>query len=94
MTAIVADYQGLMFANFLLEIASHGFMVISNGPIKLDKLGATSKVVELIKSIDWVTTNTEVSKYGPIETNNIAVAGQSCGGLNAVCLTASIHSRL
>jgi hypothetical protein len=43
---------GMMFANFLSEIASHGFMVISNGGMKPENIGATTKYPELIKAID------------------------------------------
>jgi hypothetical protein len=76
---------GTMFANFLNEIASYGYMVIANGPIEHGgKLGNTSRTIEVTKSIDWVTTNPAVQKYGNIDTKNIAVAGQSCGGENAV----------
>lgn len=77
---------GTMFANFLAELASYGFMVIANGKIEHNgQLGATTRESELIKSIDWVTKSPEAKKHGNIDSKNIAIAGQSCGGLNAVC---------
>jgi hypothetical protein len=42
-----------MFANFHNEIASHGFMIVANGPIKGGVTGFTTDK-ELTKSIDWV----------------------------------------
>jgi hypothetical protein len=39
-----------------------------------------------IKSIDWVTTSIDAKKYGDIDVSKLAVAGQSCGGLEAVRL--------
>jgi Chlorophyllase enzyme len=77
---------GMMFANFLAEIASHGFMVISNGAVKPKNIGATTKTTELIKAIDWVTNNSAVTAYGNVDPSVLAVAGQSCGGVNAVSL--------
>jgi hypothetical protein len=43
---------GMMFANFLSEIASHGFIVISNGGMKPTNMGSTTKYPEQIKAID------------------------------------------
>jgi hypothetical protein len=42
-----------MFANFHNEIASHGFMIVANGPIKGGVTGFTTDK-ELTKAIDWV----------------------------------------
>ncbi|RDI83005.1 hypothetical protein Vi05172_g7022 [Venturia inaequalis] len=76
---------GTMFANFLNEVASHGFMIIANGPDKGAQLSGQTTYKELIQSIDWVTTNPAAKKYGDIDVSKLAVAGQSCGGLEAVC---------
>jgi hypothetical protein len=76
---------GQMYANFLSEIASHGYMVIANGRIDTGgKLYPSTRDSELIKSIDWATTNPAARQYGNLDTKAISVAGQSCGGLNAV----------
>lgn len=75
---------GTMFENFLNEITSYGYMIIANGPIKHNgKLGATTYSTELIKSMDWIMKNPK-PKGVPydIDTKSIAIAGQSCGGVN------------
>ncbi|KAF2402647.1 hypothetical protein EJ06DRAFT_473443 [Trichodelitschia bisporula] len=74
---------GTMFANFLNEIASHGFFIVSNGAAKGGLGGGMTTYKELIKAMDWVTTNPAVKKYGDIDIHNIAVSGQSCGGMEA-----------
>jgi hypothetical protein len=75
---------GTMFANFLNEIASHGFMIVANGPAKGAQLSGQTTYKDLIKAIDWVTTSPEAKKYGDIDVSRLAVSGQSCGGLEAV----------
>jgi hypothetical protein len=69
---------GLMFQNFLTEIASHGWMVIASGP-PTGQLTVQSKVSDLTKAIDWVVK----AKLGDVDTSRLAVSGQSCGGLEA-----------
>jgi hypothetical protein len=71
--------NGAMFANFLTEIASYGYVVIANG--KTSGLGQ-SKVSQMKESIDWVMID-GASKYGTIDKDKIVAAGQSCGGLEA-----------
>jgi Chlorophyllase enzyme len=71
---------GTMFQNFLTEVASHGFLVVANGePVGL----SMTNYRDLITSIDWVTSNPAAKKYGNIDLGNIAIAGQSCGGMEA-----------
>jgi dienelactone hydrolase len=41
-----------------------------------------SKVSQMAESIDWVMKG-GAAKYGDIDTEKIAAAGQSCGGLEA-----------
>jgi hypothetical protein len=74
---------GTMFANFLNEIASHGFVIVANGAVKTGNMGQT-KYTDLIKGLDWVTKNPAAKKYGDLDLTKIAVGGQSCGGLEAV----------
>jgi hypothetical protein len=88
---------GTMFPDLLAEIASHGYLVIANGkPGKVpaeqytgdsglanairDAGGATSSPAMLTQSVDWVMKG-GASKYGNIDLEHIAAAGQSCGGL-------------
>jgi hypothetical protein len=85
--------NGLMFQDFLTEIASYGYLILANGDApkagaggfsNLASLlsGKQSKVSDLTDSIDWVTKGSG-KKYGDIDTAKLAVAGQSCGGLEA-----------
>jgi hypothetical protein len=71
--------NGAMFANFLTEIASYGYVVIANG--KTSGFGQ-SKVSQMKDSIDWVMKD-GAAKYGTIDKDKIVAAGQSCGGLEA-----------
>jgi hypothetical protein len=73
---------GSMFANFLTEIASYGFLAIATGP-PVGISGATT-ISDITRNIDWVTTNPAVKKYGNVDTSKLVVAGQSCGGLEAM----------
>lgn len=75
---------GTMFANFLNEIASHGYFIVANGPAVGNQLGGQTSYKDLITSIDWVTKGDAAKKYGNIDTSKLLVAGQSCGGLEAV----------
>ncbi|GAA5037729.1 hypothetical protein HNP84_003189 [Thermocatellispora tengchongensis] len=75
--------DGTMFENFLKELASHGFLVIASG-----RPGGTGRTDAdmLTEAIDWaIAENGRLgSRYrGRIDTAEIAVMGQSCGGLEA-----------
>lgn len=63
-----------MFANFLNEVTSHEFMVIVNGLDKRAQLSGQTTYKELLKSIDWVTTNPAAKKYGNIDVSKLAMA--------------------
>ena len=73
-----------MFYNFLNEIASHGFMIIANGRSNETALSRQTSYKELISSADWVMNNPAAKKYGNLDTSRLVVAGQSCGGMEAV----------
>jgi len=75
---------GTMFYNFLNELSSYGFLIVANGKPNGGGGSAKSSYKDLIKSVDWVTTNPAAKKYGNIDTTKIIAAGQSCGGLEAV----------
>jgi dienelactone hydrolase len=93
---------GTMFEDFLTEIASYGFLIVANGPpgnstVPGNTPGAglvgalgrgESKVEQLTQSVDWIKSGGG-SKYGNIDVDKIAAAGQSCGGLEAY--SASYH---
>ncbi len=76
---------GLMFAEFLSEVASHGFVVLADGPPVGSGAGALAPDgTALIQAIDWALAQNELpcSKYyRKLDSTKIAVMGQSCGGL-------------
>lgn len=77
--------DGLMFARFLLEIASHGFVIIAWGEPNGTGMGElTTNGVPQTEALDWITKEAErpCSKfYRKVDTSKIAAMGQSCGGL-------------
>ncbi|MFV2196705.1 alpha/beta hydrolase [Nocardiopsis sp. LOL_012] len=73
--------DGTWFENILTEFASHGYLVIANG--RPGGSGSTDAEM-LTDAIDWAEgRNTSFfSEYrGHLDTDSIAVMGQSCGGL-------------
>lgn len=74
---------------FLNELASHGFLVIAIGPMPQDgeRGGGRSVASQLIDAIDWALAQNKDKKsryYKKIDARHIAVAGMSCGGLQAL----------
>ncbi|MCC7375105.1 MAG: hypothetical protein IT581_10640 [Verrucomicrobiales bacterium] len=77
--------------NFLSEIASHGFLVIAIGPMPAEgqrggPRGPTKSAL-MTEAIDWAMAQnaTNTSPYwGRLDTTKVAVAGMSCGGLQAL----------
>ncbi len=84
-----------MHANFLAEIASHGFLVLALGPYVAESdagrggmggMGGT-KSAQMLEAIDWATAENGRSGskfYGKLDPSKFAVAGMSCGGLQAL----------
>jgi hypothetical protein len=73
------------FEPFLAEIASHGFLVIAIGT-NPPQQGQTS-YKQMWQAIDWATAQNTLQggKYkGKLDLSKVAVAGQSCGGLQAI----------
>ncbi len=92
---------GSAFKTLLGEVASHGYVAIATGPIgpepgpRTPAAGAPppeqSKTESLVKAIDWaIAENARKGSpyYGRIDTTKVAVAGQSCGGLQAIAVGA------
>ncbi|MFG3556212.1 cellulose binding domain-containing protein [Micromonospora sp. NPDC047557] len=80
--------NGLSQGNFLREIASHGFLAIANGAP--NGSGSTTSQM-LTQSIDWAVAENsrQGSKYfNKLDTTKVAVAGFSCGGLEAYAVSA------
>lgn len=76
--------------NFLNEIASHGFMVIAIGTLPKEsgeqnmERSSSSKLTD---AINWAIAQSDDKKsiyFKKINTKKIAVAGMSCGGLQAL----------
>ena len=68
---------------FLREIASYGFLAIANGS---PNGSGTETAAQLTQAVDWAVAENsrQGSKYyGRIDTTKVAVAGWSCGGLEA-----------
>lgn len=80
--------------NFLNEIASHGYIILAIGPFvavgeKLNEEEAKKRTASamMLEALDWITAqNKDKSSlyYQKIDTKNVAVAGMSCGGLQAI----------
>ncbi len=88
------DANGTAFRPFFTEVASHGYLVIVNGPPE-PKGGSgpnfpKTAPKDLPASIDWaVAENARTgSQYaGRIDTSRVAVMGQSCGGAQALFIS-------
>jgi predicted alpha/beta-hydrolase family hydrolase len=76
--------------NFLNEIASHGFMVIAIGTLPKEtgeQVTTRSTSSKLLDAIDWAIAQNANEKsvyFKKINTQKVAVAGMSCGGLQAL----------
>lgn len=76
--------------NFLNEVASHGYLAIAIGTMPKasgDQVTERSTSAKLLEAIDWAIAQNKdkTSNYfNRIDTGNIAVAGMSCGGLQAL----------
>ena len=77
--------DGLMFARFLHEISSYGFVIVAWGAPNGTGMGPLTTNGEPQKAaIDWIVAEAErpCSKYyRKLDTSKIAAMGQSCGGL-------------
>jgi Chlorophyllase enzyme len=74
--------SGVMYSNFLTEIASHGYLIITTGLPNNSMVGTT--VSDMTRNIDWVMNSSAANKYGNIDRTKIIAAGHSCGGLEAL----------
>jgi dienelactone hydrolase len=88
---------GTMYPAFLTEIASHGYLVLANGPLMKERFQAAPQTVDISGIMQTLRRpQTKVqdltdsidwaikgagAKYGNIDTTKIAAMGQSCGGL-------------
>lgn len=88
--------DGTYFSKFLLEVASHGFVAISDGsPNGTGTRGIAPDGRPLISALDWILKENDrpcSQFYQKLAVDKTAAAGQSCGGLMA--LGASSDKRL
>lgn len=77
--------------NFLSEVASHGFLVVAIGPMPAEGQrgapGGPTGSSSMTDALNWALerSSTRTSPYwGKLDTKAIAVAGMSCGGLQAL----------
>lgn len=78
------------YGGFLRTIASHGFLVMATASVE-GELRRQATAADLLAAVDWVEAENrrEGSPLkGKIDTDHIAVMGQSCGGFLAVSLGA------
>jgi hypothetical protein len=92
--------NGTAFRNYLTEIASYGFLAIAIGPpqappaagsgaAKQSGGGPATKSSQLIDAINWASGENghkDSQYYGKIDTSEVAVMGQSCGGIQALAV--------
>lgn len=84
------DDDGDSFRPFWTEIASHGYMVIATGePVPEGvraAMGATTEE-DMKAGLDWIISENERPEskyYQKVDTEHIALFGQSCGGVQAL----------
>lgn len=77
--------------NFLSEVASHGFLVIAIGPMPAEGQrggpGGPTKSSLMTDAMNWAIAQDQAKAsqyYGKLHTSKLAVAGMSCGGLQAL----------
>ncbi|KAL2075201.1 hypothetical protein VTL71DRAFT_143 [Oculimacula yallundae] len=78
-----------VFGTFLVEVASHGILVIADGdpdgpsnPIGPDYTLYPSPQ-GLVEAAAWIVKNAGTGKYANVDATRIAAAGHSCGGIQA-----------
>lgn len=98
--------NGLAHKNFLLEIASHGFLAIAIGPPVVPAAGAAprapgagpaTKSSQLVDAMNWAIAE-NARKGSPyfkkLDTGKIAVMGMSCGGIQTYAVATDPRIRM
>jgi hypothetical protein len=100
--------NGLAHKNYLLEIASHGFLAIAIGPPPVTQpqppasrppgaAGPATKSSQLLDAINWaIAENGRKGSpyYKKIDTGRIAVMGMSCGGIQTYAVATDPRIRM
>ncbi|WP_443751403.1 hypothetical protein [Asticcacaulis solisilvae] len=90
--------DGTSSRNHLLDIASHGYLIVAPGviaalhpeaakPTEGPGLGMATRASALTEAIDWAVRENDRPQspyFHKIDTHAIAVSGWSCGGLQAI----------
>jgi dienelactone hydrolase len=82
----------------LNEVASHGYVVIALGSMQQridDRPLKKSPNEQMLQAMDWISKEASKKRseyYGVVDVEQMAVAGQSCGGAQA--LVASSDARV
>jgi dienelactone hydrolase len=85
--------------NFLSEIASHGYVILAIGELAdIDRRGGPgggprvmTKASQLTGALDWILAQNETAGsvfHGKIQADKVAAMGMSCGGLQAIEISA------
>jgi len=92
--------NGLSHRNYLLEIASHGFLAIAIGPPvtaapasgpRPPSGSPATKSSQLVDAINWASAENERKGspyYRKLDMGQVAVMGMSCGGIQAYAVAA------
>lgn len=75
--------DGAQYQNFLIEIASYGYVISADGVPGGYGGFQQSKVQDMRDSLDWAFRG-GANKYGNIDLTKVATMGHSCGGLGAM----------
>ncbi len=78
--------------NFLSEIASHGYVILANGPLdQIHERNESSRrptsARQLLDALDWMLAQNASAGGvfpGKMDTTTVAALGMSCGGLQAI----------
>jgi dienelactone hydrolase len=78
--------EGRRFQGTLTKVASHGFLVVAVGLFEPKEGAPSTTGAQMIEGIDWVVkaNASNPALKGKIDTDKIAVMGQSCGGLMTI----------
>lgn len=83
--------DGSNYRDLLSEVAAHGFLVIANGAIFPPNIENSTTAAQLTAAIDWAIAENARSgsrHAGKLDTSQVAVMGHSCGGRQALTVSA------
>lgn len=83
--------DGSNYQDLLSEVAARGFLVIANGAMNPRELTNGTRAAQLTQAIDWaIAENARPGGKleGKLDTAQIAVMGHSCGGRQALSVSA------